>query len=108
MLNRGAVGLRIAATRLLAVIPDRLDRAAFFGLSAAGFFFGIFGLLVNERIAAVIVAFEIIRRGFTTEIAVNALIIDVEFAAGIFRVSVRNVSHKVVLLPSQYAEQYRR
>ena len=82
-------------TKLLAVIADRLNRATFFGFFAASFFLGIFGLFMNERIAAVVVAFEIIRSRFAAEIAVNALIIDVVFAGGIFRISVRNVSHKV-------------
>jgi hypothetical protein len=93
MHNRGLPG---PFTKLLAVIANSLDRATFFGLSAACFFFGIFGLLIHEGIAAVVVAFEIIGGRFATEIAVNALIVDVEFAAGIFGVSVRNVSHKVL------------
>jgi hypothetical protein len=97
MRNRGAVGLR-TATRLLSVIPNRFYGATFLGLSAAGFFLGIFWLFVDEGIAAVVVAFKIVRGSFATEIAVNALIIDVEFAGGVFGISVRNVSHKVLSL----------
>ena len=82
-------------TKLLAVIADRFYGATFLGFPAAGFFLRIFGLLIDEGIAAVVVAFEIIRGCFAAEIAVNALIIDVEFAAGVFWISVRNVSHKV-------------
>ena len=86
---------RGAASESLAIVPNCLDRAAFLGLFAAGFFLWIFGLFIDERIAAVVIAFEIIRGGFAAEIAVNALIIDVVFAAGVFWISVRNVSHKV-------------
>jgi len=89
-------GLPGPFTKLLAVIANSLNRTTLLGFSAARFFFGIFGLLIHEGIAAIVVAFEIIGGRFATEIAVNALIVDVEFAAGIFGVSVRNVSHKVL------------
>jgi hypothetical protein len=82
-------------TKLLAVIADRLYGATFLGFFAAGLFLGTFRLLTYERIAAVVVAFEIVRRCFAAEIAVNALIVHVVFAGGIFRISIRNVSHKV-------------
>src|SRR4051812_21478313 len=83
-----------AARPLGAVIPDRLDGAAFLGLSAPGFLFLIFRLLINERIAAVIVAFEIIRSRFAAEIAINALIVHVIFSSGVFGVFICRVCHK--------------
>lgn len=86
---------RALAANLDAVVANGLDRTAFLGFFAASFFFGVFRLLVHERIAAIIVAFEIIRGRFATEIAINALIIDVILAGSVFRISIRNVSHKV-------------
>ena len=43
--------------------------------------------------AAIVVAFEIGRRGLAAQIAVDALIIDVEFARYIFGVFVCRVGH---------------
>jgi hypothetical protein len=43
--------------------------------------------------AAVVVALEIGGRGFTAQIAVDALIIDVEFSCYVFGVFIRGISH---------------
>jgi hypothetical protein len=43
--------------------------------------------------AAVIVPFEIGGRGFAAQIAIDTLIIDVEFARYVFGVFVRDISH---------------
>jgi hypothetical protein len=43
--------------------------------------------------AAVIVAFEVCRRGFPAQITVNALVIHIEVACDVLSVSVRKVSH---------------
>jgi len=43
--------------------------------------------------AAVIVALEISGRGFTAQIAVDALIVDVEFSCYVFGVFVGGISH---------------
>jgi hypothetical protein len=43
--------------------------------------------------AAVVVPFEIGRRGFAAQIAIDALIIDIEFARYVFGVFVRNIGH---------------
>jgi hypothetical protein len=43
--------------------------------------------------AAVVIALEIGRRSFTAQIAVDALIIDVEFSCYVFGVFIRGVSH---------------
>jgi hypothetical protein len=43
--------------------------------------------------AAVVVAFEIGRRGFAAQIAVDALIVDVEFSRYVLSIFVRSVGH---------------
>jgi hypothetical protein len=43
--------------------------------------------------AAVVVSFEIGRRGFTAQIAIDALIIDIEFARYVFGVFVCGIGH---------------
>lgn len=78
---------------LCAVVTDRFDRATFHRFLAKAFFLGRLGLLVNERMTAVIVAFEIGGRGFTAKIAVDALLIDVELSGGVFGIFVRGVGH---------------
>ena len=52
-------------------------------------------MLVHVGVTTVFVAFEIIRRSFASQIAVNTLIIDVIFARNVFRILVCNVSHKI-------------
>jgi hypothetical protein len=65
---------------------------------------GRFRLFVNERVTAVFVAFEIVRRGFATEVAVNALIVHVEFAGNVFGVSVRDVCHRYLFRLKNYGD----
>ena len=77
----------------IAVIADRFDRAAFHRFFAKPFFFRRLGLFIDIGMAAVIVPFEIGRRGFTAQVAVDALIIDVEFARYVFGVFVRGIGH---------------
>src|SRR5262249_28477157 len=67
---------------------------AFLCFFATGVLLGVFRLFIDEGITAIIVAFEIIGGGFTAKVAVDALVIDVIFAAGVFRVPVSRVSHK--------------
>src|SRR5919109_5184906 len=62
------------------VVADRFDRAAFHRFFAEIFFVGRLRLLVHVGMTAIIVAFEICGRGLATQIAVDALIVDVEFA----------------------------
>ena len=50
-------------------------------------------MLVNIRVTAVIVAFEIGRRGFAAQIAVDALLINVEFSRNVLRIFVCGVRH---------------
>jgi hypothetical protein len=44
---------------------------------------------------AVVVPFEIGRRGFAAQVAINALIVDIKFSGDIFRIFVRSVRHFV-------------
>ena len=84
---------QIAATELCAVVPDRFDRAAFHRLFAKSFFFRRLRLFIDIRVAAVVVPLEIGRRGFAAQIAIDALIIDIEFACYVFGVFVRDIGH---------------
>src|ERR1041385_8537108 len=77
------------------IIPNCIQRATFLSFFAAGFLLFAFGLLINERVAAIIVAFEIVRGSFAAEIAINALIVHVIFSAGVFGVFVRHVCHRI-------------
>jgi len=79
------------------IAADSIDRAILFGIFAAGFLFGTFGLLENVRIAALFVPPEIIGRGLAAEVAVNALIIHVKLATRVDLVFVRYISHKDAL-----------
>ena len=83
----------VASYHLRPVVSDRFDRTAFHRFFAKSFFFWRLGLLINVGMAAVVVSFEIGRRGFTAQIAIDALIIDIEFARYVFGVFVRGVGH---------------
>jgi hypothetical protein len=75
------------------VIADRFDRAAFHRFFAETFLVGRLRLFVNVGMPAVIVPFEIGRSSLAAQIAVDALIIDIEFARYVFGVFVRGVGH---------------
>jgi hypothetical protein len=79
--------------RAVSVIADRFDWAAFHRFFAETFFVGCLRLLVYVGVPAVIVPFEIGWSRFTAQIAVDALIIDVEFARYVLGVFVRCVGH---------------
>ena len=83
--------------KLRPVVADGFDRAAFLGFLTTRFLLWIFRLLVNKRVAAVLVAFEIVRRGFAAQVAIDALIVDVIFSARIFRIFICYISHKMNL-----------
>jgi hypothetical protein len=83
-------------SKLGPVAADRFDRATFHRLFAERFFFRLLGLFVDERMAAIVVALEVGRRGFATEIAVDALIIDVEFPLYVFGIFVCDISHNAL------------
>ena len=63
------------------VIADRFDWTAFHRFLAERFFLRSLRLFINVGVAAIVVAFEIGRRGFAAQIAVDALIVDVKFSA---------------------------
>jgi hypothetical protein len=79
--------------RAVAVVPDRFDRTAFHCLFAKSFFFRRLRLFINIGMAAVVVPFEIGWRGFAAQIAIDALIIDIEFARYVFGVFVSGIGH---------------
>jgi hypothetical protein len=79
--------------RAVPVVADRFDRTAFHGFFAESLFFWRLRLFIDVRMAAVIISFEIGGRGFAAQIAVDALIIYVEFAGDIFGVFVCGIGH---------------
>src|SRR6266496_1912842 len=64
----------ISSLPLVPVVSDGLDRAAFLGLFTLRLFLRRTRLFIDERIAAIVVAFEIVRSGFATQVAINALV----------------------------------
>jgi hypothetical protein len=93
----GACGVLTGKGCKSGIVANGFNWAAFLGFFATGFFFRSGRLLVDKGIAAIVIAFEIVRGGFAAQIAVNALIVHVVFAGNIFRIFVRNVSHKIRL-----------
>jgi hypothetical protein len=85
----------ISAPSRSAVVADGFDGAALLGLLALGFLLRRAGLFAHERKAAVVVALEIVRRGFAAKVAVNALVINVILARHVVGIFVRYVSHKI-------------
>ena len=87
-------GHRPVATPLSAVVTDGFDGATFHRFLAKGLFFGRLGLLVNEGVSAVVVAFIIRGCRLPTEIAVDALIVDVKFSVDVFWIFICRVGHR--------------
>jgi hypothetical protein len=85
--------IRISSLPLVSIIADCFHRAAFLGLFALRLFLRRTRLFINEGITSIIIAFEIVRSGFATQVAVDALVIDVKFAGDAFRIFVCDVSH---------------
>ena len=79
----------------LGVVADGLDGAAFFGFLASGFLIRRLRLLGNVGVTAVLVPFEVFRCGLAAQVAINALVVNVELARDIFRIFVCSVSHKI-------------
>jgi hypothetical protein len=78
---------------LRSVISDGFDWTSFHRFLAQRLFIRTFRLFINVGVAAVVVAFEIGRRGFAAQIAVDALIVDVKFSCYVLGVFVRSVGH---------------
>ena len=77
----------------LGIVADRLDRAAVHRLLAQRLLLGSFGLLEDEAVSAVVVALEVRGGGFAAQVAIDALVIDIEFARDIVAVFVCCVCH---------------
>jgi len=76
------------------VFPDRFDRASLHCLTAkGGVLFGL-RLGVNEGKSALVAPRETVRRSFAAEIAIDALLINVEFSSCVVRPFVSFVRHR--------------
>ena len=73
---------------LFAVFADGFHGAAFHRFAAEDCLSFIFGLFEHERMAVVIVAFEVCGSGLAAEVAVDALVVHVEQALHVLLVSV--------------------
>ena len=82
-----------AAVHLPSVTADRFDRTTFHRFFTERFLFRRFRLFVNIGMAAVVVALEIGRCSLTTQVAVDALIIDIELPLNVLGILIRYVGH---------------
>jgi hypothetical protein len=80
---------------LRAVVADRFHRTALLGFLAARFFIGRGRLFIDQRITAVVVALEIVRRRFAAQIAVYSLVVHVIFSGDILGVFICYIGHKI-------------
>lgn len=97
-LRWSAAGMRkifLQVVLLVAVVSDGFDRATFEGFHALLFFFGVFGLLDHVGVASVLIARKILRRGFPAQVAVDALLIDIELACYIVFKLLTLICHNV-------------
>ena len=83
---------------LRAVAANGLDRATFHRLFAERFFLRRFRLLVYVGMPTIIVTTEVRGGGFTTKIAVDALIVDVELSFDILGIFICGVGHFLKLV----------
>jgi hypothetical protein len=88
--------------QLRPVVADGFNRATFLGFLAACLFIGRGRLFIDKGISAVLIAFEIIGRGFAAQVAVNALVVHVVFSRHVFGVFVCYISHKKINLNLDY------
>jgi len=84
---------RPQGNRLFSVAADCLNRATFHCFLAKRLFLRGFRLLVNVGVPAIVVASEVGGRGLAAEVAIDALVIDEEFAGNVLRIFVCDVSH---------------
>jgi len=77
----------------LGIVADRFDRAAVHRLLAQRLLLGSFGLFEDEAMTSVIVALEVRGGGFTAQVAIDALVIDIKFSRDIVAVFVCCVCH---------------
>ena len=83
---------------LRAVAANGLDRATFHRLFAERFFLRRFRLFVYVGMSTVVVTTEVRGRGFTTKIAVYALVVDVELSFDILGIFICGVGHFLKLV----------
>jgi len=77
----------------ISIIAYGFDRAALHRFFAEPLLVWRLRLLVNVGVAAVVIPLEVCRGGFAAQIAIDALIIDVEFARYVLGVLVRGICH---------------
>jgi len=65
-------------TGLFAVVADGFDRAPLHRLFAEGFLFRAFRLFAHVGMAALFAACKVGGSGFATQVAIDALVIDIE------------------------------
>lgn len=83
---------------LFSIVSDGLYGTTFHCFFAHGFLLWRFGLLVDVRMASVVITLKICRSGFPAQITVDALIIHVKLACDVLSVSVCGISHSVVFV----------
>jgi hypothetical protein len=83
--------------KLFGGVADGFHGAAFHGFLAQRLLLRRLGLFVNVGVPAIVIAGEIARSGFAAEIAVDALVIDVEFACDVLGIFVCDVSHNLMM-----------
>jgi hypothetical protein len=88
-----------------AIIPNGFDRAIGHGPGAQGFFLLVLWLFVDERIAAILITFEIVRGRFAAQVAVDALGITVIFSRDVIFVFVFFGSHKQEYVAGETREE---
>src|SRR6516165_2712736 len=77
-----------------AIVADGFNRTSFHGFLAKRLLLRGGRLLKHIGVAPVVAAPEISGCGFPAKVAVNALVVAVEFSGHVFRVFIRNVGHR--------------
>src|SRR5438105_7371421 len=92
--SRSAVSDRaIGLGAVGAIVSDGFDWTAFHRFFTEGLFLRRGWLLIDVGMATIVVAAEIRGRGFPAEIAVDALVIDVELSLDVFGILICDVRH---------------
>ncbi len=79
--------------KVSAVVPYRFNRTAFHSFFTKLLFVLIFWLLVDIGVPSIIISGKVCRSCLSTKIAVDTLIVHVEFPRDILSVFIFNVSH---------------
>jgi hypothetical protein len=86
---------------LSAIVADSFDGAGGEGFFTQGAFLFCLGLFINERIAVIVRAFEVILRSITTNVAIYTLRVNVVCAQHIFSDAIIRISHYDLLVNSE-------